>query len=273
MKSKEKFISYAQNLEDVMLNRLFGEVEDGFYIDVGACDPVQDSVTHSFYQKGWCGINIEPNVAFFNKLVASRERDINLRVAISDTEGTVNFQNVNGSGISAIGTHAKEIADKLGYATTTETINTVTLTQIAQQYCKDKNIHFLKIDVEGHELQVVKGADWTSFRPEVLVIEAVSAHSSAGVNVFELDQILASSRYRFAWFDGLNRYYVRDESSHLMKRFDRPINIFDHFSLCRNHSWSQTYSPLRGILAKFLSPSTKALIRKIQIKLQGVNLR
>jgi FkbM family methyltransferase len=273
MRSKAKFISYAQNLEDVMLNRLFEDVQDGFYIDIGACDPVQDSVTYSLYQKGWSGINVEPNLAFYNKLVASRKRDVNLRVAISDTEGTVSFQSIDGSGISAIGTHAKEIADQLGYATKTETVKALTLAQVAEQYCRGKNVHFLKIDVEGHELQVIKGADWTSFRPEVLVIEAVSAHSSVGVNVSELEQILLSSRYSFAWFDGLNRFYVRDESSHLTKLLDRPVNIFDHFVLCRGHSWTQANSQLRRLLANFLSPGMKALLRKIQAKLQGVQLR
>lgn len=54
------FISYAQNYEDVMLHRALKGVEKGFYIDVGANDPVQYSVTKAFYERGWRGINIEP---------------------------------------------------------------------------------------------------------------------------------------------------------------------------------------------------------------------
>jgi len=55
------FISYAQNYEDVMLWRALKHVERGFYIDVGACSPDQHSVTRAFYEKGWHGINVEPN--------------------------------------------------------------------------------------------------------------------------------------------------------------------------------------------------------------------
>jgi hypothetical protein len=45
------FISYAQNLEDVMLYRALKHVECGFYIDVGAQHPVIDSVTKAFYDR------------------------------------------------------------------------------------------------------------------------------------------------------------------------------------------------------------------------------
>ena len=59
-----RFISYAQNNEDVLLWRALGHVRDGFYIDVGANDPVEHSVTKAFYDAGWRGISIEPLPAF-----------------------------------------------------------------------------------------------------------------------------------------------------------------------------------------------------------------
>ena len=71
-------ISYAQNFEDVMLARVFGSRTDGFYVDVGAGDPVNLSVTKWFYDLGWSGINIEPNRSLFKKLSADRSRDVNL---------------------------------------------------------------------------------------------------------------------------------------------------------------------------------------------------
>ena len=58
-------ISYAQNFEDVVLDRVFHQVERGRYIDVGGYDPVIDSVTKHFYDKGWSGVNIEPVARFF----------------------------------------------------------------------------------------------------------------------------------------------------------------------------------------------------------------
>ena len=52
-------ISYAQNAEDVVLARVFAGRNTGRYVDVGACDPVRDSVTKHFYDHRWRGINVE----------------------------------------------------------------------------------------------------------------------------------------------------------------------------------------------------------------------
>jgi hypothetical protein len=61
-------ISHAQNHEDILLWRALHDVEDGFYLDVGAQDPSYDSVTRAFYDRGWRGINIEPATGYFEKL-------------------------------------------------------------------------------------------------------------------------------------------------------------------------------------------------------------
>ena len=84
-------ISYAQNFEDVVLRRVFHARERGRYIDVGAHDPVIDSVTKHFYDQGWSGVNVEPVERFHLKFVADRPRDINLNVACGATEGEVDF--------------------------------------------------------------------------------------------------------------------------------------------------------------------------------------
>jgi len=62
-------ISYAQNFEDVLLGRVFHNRTDGFYVDVGAGDPVELSVTKWFYDLGWSKIGYEhvPNVANDNR--------------------------------------------------------------------------------------------------------------------------------------------------------------------------------------------------------------
>ncbi|MFO1146553.1 MAG: hypothetical protein U1E33_08440 [Rhodospirillales bacterium] len=79
-------ISYAQNFEDVLLFRCFGKLPDGFYVDIGAFDPVVDSVTKAFYDQGWSGINVEHSPSI-EDLRRDRPRDINLAIAISDAEG------------------------------------------------------------------------------------------------------------------------------------------------------------------------------------------
>src|SRR5271165_1880676 len=85
------FISYAQNYEDVILWRALREVEGGFYVDVGAADPEEYSVTCAFYERGWSGINMEPLDEYFAKLVQARPRDRNLKVAVGRETGARTF--------------------------------------------------------------------------------------------------------------------------------------------------------------------------------------
>jgi hypothetical protein len=80
-------ISYAKNREDILLWRALRDLPNGFYIDVGAEDPTQNSVTRAFYERGWNGINVESVSAHFDKLCNERPQDLTLQVAIGDRVG------------------------------------------------------------------------------------------------------------------------------------------------------------------------------------------
>ena len=62
-------ISYAQNFEDVILQRVFHTCDQGRYIDIGGYDPTIDSVTKHFYDRGWSGVNVEPVARFHKKFM------------------------------------------------------------------------------------------------------------------------------------------------------------------------------------------------------------
>jgi hypothetical protein len=89
-------LSYAQNREDVLLARALSSVKNGFYVDVGANDPVHDSVTKHFYDQGWSGINIEASPTWFAKLQEQRPKDLNLNLAASDQ--TANLRSMKSKG-------------------------------------------------------------------------------------------------------------------------------------------------------------------------------
>ncbi len=69
-------ITYAQYNEDIILKALLYDVKKGFYVDVGANDPDDDSVTKLFYQNGWNGINIEPIESLHKELIRSRPKHL-----------------------------------------------------------------------------------------------------------------------------------------------------------------------------------------------------
>ena len=152
-----KIISYAQNYEDVLLNRLFPDRPGGFYIDVGAYHPVFDSVTKLFYERGWQGVNIEPIPSMFELLADDRPRDVNLHMGLSNLEGNLTFYEVPAEMGSS--TFAEEHAEGLrrkGLRLEERSIPVTTLARVCEQYA-GQTIDFLKIDVESHEREVLEG--------------------------------------------------------------------------------------------------------------------
>ncbi len=97
-----RFISYAQNYEDVMLWRALKDVKNGFYIDIGAQEPELLSVTKLFYDAGWRGINIDPIAEWHEKLSQARPRDINLQLAVGAETGEISFYETPGVGLSTV---------------------------------------------------------------------------------------------------------------------------------------------------------------------------
>ncbi|NCB03775.1 MAG: FkbM family methyltransferase, partial [Spirochaetia bacterium] len=77
---KERILSYAQDMEDIILWNVLKDVKNGQYVDVGANDPWDISVTQLFYDKGWRGINIEPLQDMHEALEQVRPEDTNLKM-------------------------------------------------------------------------------------------------------------------------------------------------------------------------------------------------
>ena len=222
------FVSYAQNFEDVLLWRAFKTVGRGFYIDVGAYDSEVDSVTLAFYKRGWRGINVEPNVDAFRSLREERPRDINLNVALSDSGGSATFYTFEDTGLSTLSRRQADAHRFAGRAMQTRTVPLLTLADLCRRHV-DAEIHFLKVDVEGSEREVLAGGDFARFRPIVVVVEATKPMSSV-VDYAGWEPLLLAADYRFLWFDGLNRFYAAAEHfAEIKPHFEVPPNCFDQF--------------------------------------------
>lgn len=223
------FISYAQNFEDVMLWRALKDVDQGFYIDVGANDPTTDSVTKAFYERGWHGINVEPLTSHYQDLLADRSRDINLCCAAGETRGEIEVFECD---IRGWATAAQSVVDKhvqRGHEGVYHRVPLRTLADICQEYVTS-DIHFLKIDVEGLEKQVIRGGDFHKFRPWIVVIEATKPNSTEEVHE-QWEDLLLAANYQLAYADGLNRFYVAAEHPELLQSLQYPPNVFDGFVL------------------------------------------
>lgn len=241
--------SYAQNHEDVLLDRLFPRGLTGFYVDVGANDPIRNSITKHFYDLGWHGVNVEPASEPFKRLAKARPRDVNLNVGLSDHEGMLTLYEFPPD-ISAVSTFSEEQAEwhrDSGLASVAQPVSVTTLAKVLQEHAAERTIDFLSIDVEGHERQVLAGGDWTRFRPRVVVVEATQPATTIPTHD-QFEDILLDNGYGFAVFDGLNRYYLREEDSHLAAALATPVNVtddyvpYEYFKALQDLNWAMDAS-------------------------------
>jgi FkbM family methyltransferase len=221
-------ISFSQNLEDVVLARIFREVEQGFYVDIGANNPNEHTLTRHFYEKGWHGINVEPGQTF-KQIVRARPRDITLNLAISDKSGQATFFEFQGDDTGGLATLESEVPASIAQFKESRKSSTVDVKPLAEVFAEHQppQIDFMSIDVEGHERAVLSGNDWEKYRPRVVIIEAVLPLSTEQTHG-QWEDILLKARYRSVLFDGLNRYYLREEDEALSNRFF-PACVHDRY--------------------------------------------
>ncbi len=220
--------SYAQNGEDVVLDRLFARGIAGFYIDIGAHDPTHLSITRHFYDLGWHGINVEPATLAFERLAAARTRDININTGVADEDGKLTFYEATPeSGLSTFDPEQAKSHIEAGTPLVERTVPVTTLAHICEEHV-DGTIDFLTVDVEGYEGPVLRGGDWTRWRPRVVVVEATRPGTTIPTHE-EWEPVLLDADYLLATFDGLNRYYVRNEDADLVEALKIPANVLDDF--------------------------------------------
>jgi FkbM family methyltransferase len=197
--------SYSQIHEDLIIDAILNS-EKGFYIDIGANDPQHLSNTKRFYDKGWNGINIDPNPKCYEKFIDTRTRDINLNLGISNTKGELQFYELTYPPLSSFSKEMAIInAENFGIKIEKEyKVKVVSLKDIYEEFVKDKTVDFISIDTEGHEMEVLEGNDWNLYRPKLLIIETGRLHA-------EIYNYVVSKNYSPVIHNNLNGIYINNE--------------------------------------------------------------
>ncbi|HQY58608.1 MAG: FkbM family methyltransferase [Nitrospira sp.] len=174
--------SYAQEGEDLVLNRLFEGQRHGFYVDVGAHHPFRFSNTYLLSRRGWRGINIDPNPEAMRLFGQWRRRDVNLMIGIAEECGSLRFFQFNESALNTFDEQLardREVRD--GYQLIASTLIPVQpLRQVFEQHLpKGQVIDVLSVDAEGVDLNVIRSNDWDRFRPYCVLVESLQSSLTA----------------------------------------------------------------------------------------------
>ncbi|MFA6919324.1 MAG: FkbM family methyltransferase [Patescibacteria group bacterium] len=202
--------SYSQRGEDLILNKFLKNKKEGFYVDVGANDPNRFSNTKIFYDKGWRGINIEPDFNNCQKFIRERSRDINLNIAIGSAEGKLKFYRFIPDTLSTLCQEEAESYIRQGYEL--ENIVEVEvrrLSEVLANHCSDGKIDFLSIDTEGYDLEVLQSNNWNRYRPNLICIESVKHNIKDNTHQQQqgYDYFLSQQGYEKVYDNGLNSIY------------------------------------------------------------------
>jgi len=204
--------SFAYTGEDRILEGIYKPLitENGYYVDVGCNHPKFLSNTYGLYRKGWRGICVDANPLMIRKFDYLRPGDIAVCALVSDEEGEKNFYTIENNVLSTVEIENLRDAEKQGLSYQTSKLQTRTLTSILDENECPNEIGILSVDVEEHDLNVLKSLDFDKYSPKVIIVEdetyQVGFEESSMIYSFLKDQ-----GYDLVGFVLTNLYFLRKE--------------------------------------------------------------
>ncbi|MEK6282005.1 MAG: FkbM family methyltransferase [Acidobacteriota bacterium] len=155
----------------MIVDDILGNKKAGTYLDIGAYDPRRLSNSKRFYDLGWRG-NVEPSPARFERFPQERPEDINLNVGLSDSAGTLTYYDVVPNVFSTFSKErVKQLKAQSARINAEIEISVITMKDLFVEYLNQATVDFCTIDAEGMDLAILKGNDWSRFRPRVICVE------------------------------------------------------------------------------------------------------
>jgi FkbM family methyltransferase len=192
--------SFSQQGEDLILDRIMSRIlkwslnEERIYVDVGAYHPIDFSVTYLLYLRGWKGIVFDPSSRTQKLFQRWRRNDIFIKGVVGEEDyqdvdfyfsrASIGEQSLTGSKYPP-----KDKDMNNFYKTTFKQVN------LNNELRRNgfKKIHFLNIDVEGAELEILRTFEFQYFKPSVLAIE---------IHTSNLEEVMLSEEYKIVKHHG-----------------------------------------------------------------------
>ena len=194
-KIKSKKISYSLTSIDLIVDYIY-QKKKGIYIDVGCNHPIYSNNTYLLNKKGWQGINIDIDKKSVELFKLFRKKDFNINLAVSSKKAELEYISFHDkSPINMIKTTQNQNLHSLEK---TKKIKSDTLDSIIEKSpYHDRKIDFVSIDVEGHEIEVIKGFNLKKYKPSIIVIEYLDTTlKKIEIKNFNLQNIINSEIYK-----------------------------------------------------------------------------
>ncbi len=195
---------FSQFGEDAFLHDYFAD-RKGVYIDIGGNHPFRLSNTFLLYRRGWSGLVVEPIQRLCKKHKRFRPRDIQVNAAVGSTKGELHFFEMVPSVLSTCDLDEAErlISSRRAKLFCESAVPVTTVAELHRDFLGGKQVSMLSVDTEGHDLDVLRGVDWNTMHPEVIICEANEKESESKV-----ESLLASQGYQCRLRTGCNLIFT-----------------------------------------------------------------
>ena len=208
------FFNNSQFGEDKKIIKIFDGKKNGTYLDVGCFHPIRQNNTYLMYKNGWRGLNIDLNPLSIELFNIARPDDINICAAVSGNKSTKElFFDHELSSLNTLSkNHTKFINKAFGIKNLKKKkIKTRKLNEILIKN-KFKVIDFMNIDIEGHEIDVLKNFNFKIFNIKVICIEIVNYdHYSKNIKIekSKIFKLLKKNGYSLNFKSYVNYIFVK----------------------------------------------------------------
>jgi FkbM family methyltransferase len=187
------------NYEDELVWQFFDRRTEGVFVDVGANDPKVGSQSWFLEQQGWSGLLVEPQAALCERLRQGRPRSRVFQVACGAPGHPAELL-LHIAERDSKSSLVKNLVEPGTTYVRTEPVKIMTLDAVLQEGGKPR-VDFVSIDVEGTQLDVLRGFSLSRHRPALLLIEDHLHH-------LQVHRYVRGQGYRLVKRTGLNNWYV-----------------------------------------------------------------
>jgi FkbM family methyltransferase len=190
--------------ETSLVRQFFANTLQGVFVDVGANDPVHLSQTWHLESRGWTGIAVEPIAEMCDRLRAERPRTTVVRAACGDpaSVGERDFYVADDLDKSTL---ARNLLDFETAVRRVDRVRVRTLDDVLAEFAPGR-VDFVSIDVEGLQLEVIRGFDLRRHRPRLLFVED-------HLTDLRTHRLIERQGYRLVKRTTFNNWYVPREAT------------------------------------------------------------
>jgi len=195
--TKNCFSQCGEELVITALLRQIGKLGTGFFIDIGAFDPIVGSTTYYFYRLGWRGINIDARPGSMERFRDVRPHDINLETGIGAQPGNLKYYMLESEpGMNTFSLETLRACRMEHKITSTAEVPVVRFEEIQMRHIPENtHIDFVSIDTEGHEMEVLSGFNFDLHKPSIFAVELNGVTSLDEVSLNPVHLFLVDKGY------------------------------------------------------------------------------